>query len=162
MSAKLVSTFTDRWCFVVSATDSHGRILGFLDRNCGDCRIIYLLIYGYRNVAGRSIDFISSICGKSNKRWSTKDVKALISGIFQGTIPEFISRARVKPRVSCLIIICVPVKPVYKSQTLILLTRRWMMSFRTRQFTIILTFILRFPNLFTICIHTVTLIRNKH
>jgi hypothetical protein len=32
LSAKLVPTFVDR-CYVVSATDAHGRILGFLDRN---------------------------------------------------------------------------------------------------------------------------------
>jgi hypothetical protein len=30
--AKLVPTFTDKGCRVVSATDPHGRILGFLDR----------------------------------------------------------------------------------------------------------------------------------
>jgi hypothetical protein len=33
MSAKLVPTFLDRECRVVSATDPHGRILGFLDRS---------------------------------------------------------------------------------------------------------------------------------
>jgi hypothetical protein len=33
LSAKLVPTFADRECRVVSATDSHGRILGFLDRS---------------------------------------------------------------------------------------------------------------------------------
>jgi hypothetical protein len=33
MSAKLVSTFADRGCRMVSATDPHGRILGFLDRS---------------------------------------------------------------------------------------------------------------------------------
>jgi hypothetical protein len=33
LSAKLVPTFAGRGCRVVSATDSHGRILGFLDRN---------------------------------------------------------------------------------------------------------------------------------
>jgi hypothetical protein len=32
--AKSVPTFSDRWCRVVSATDPHGRILEFLDRNC--------------------------------------------------------------------------------------------------------------------------------
>jgi hypothetical protein len=32
MFAKLVPTFADRGCHVVSATDPHGRILGFLDR----------------------------------------------------------------------------------------------------------------------------------
>jgi hypothetical protein len=32
MSAKIVPTFGDRWCRVVSATDPHGHILGFLDR----------------------------------------------------------------------------------------------------------------------------------
>jgi hypothetical protein len=31
MSAKLVPTFADRECRVVSATDIRGRILGFLD-----------------------------------------------------------------------------------------------------------------------------------
>jgi hypothetical protein len=31
MSAKLVPTFADRGCSVVSATDPHGRNLGFLD-----------------------------------------------------------------------------------------------------------------------------------
>jgi hypothetical protein len=34
MSAKLVPNFADRACRVVSATDPHGRILGFLDRSC--------------------------------------------------------------------------------------------------------------------------------
>jgi hypothetical protein len=33
MSAKLVPIFTDRKCQVVSATDPHGRILGFLGRS---------------------------------------------------------------------------------------------------------------------------------
>jgi hypothetical protein len=33
MSAKLVPTFADRVCRVVSATDPHGRILGFLNRS---------------------------------------------------------------------------------------------------------------------------------
>jgi hypothetical protein len=33
LSAKLVPTFVDRECHVVSATDPHGRILGFLDRS---------------------------------------------------------------------------------------------------------------------------------
>jgi hypothetical protein len=32
-SAKLVPTFADRACHVVSATDPYGRILGFLDQN---------------------------------------------------------------------------------------------------------------------------------
>jgi hypothetical protein len=33
LSAKFVPTFADRGCRVVSATDSNGRILGFLDRS---------------------------------------------------------------------------------------------------------------------------------
>jgi hypothetical protein len=33
MSAKLVPTFANRGCRVVSATDPHGRILGFIDRS---------------------------------------------------------------------------------------------------------------------------------
>jgi hypothetical protein len=33
MSAMLVPTFADRGCHVVSVTDSHGRILDFLDRS---------------------------------------------------------------------------------------------------------------------------------
>jgi hypothetical protein len=33
LSAKLVPTFADRGCCVVSATDPHGHILGFLDRS---------------------------------------------------------------------------------------------------------------------------------
>jgi CBS-domain-containing membrane protein len=33
LSAKLVPTFADRGCHVVSVTDPYGRILGFLDRN---------------------------------------------------------------------------------------------------------------------------------
>jgi CBS-domain-containing membrane protein len=33
LSAKLVPTFTDRECHVVSVTDPNGRILGFLDRS---------------------------------------------------------------------------------------------------------------------------------
>jgi hypothetical protein len=32
LSAKLVPTFADRGCHVVSVTDPHGRSLGFLDR----------------------------------------------------------------------------------------------------------------------------------
>jgi hypothetical protein len=34
LSAKSVSTFAERGCRVVSTTDPHGCILGFLDRNC--------------------------------------------------------------------------------------------------------------------------------
>jgi hypothetical protein len=33
LSAKLVTTFADRECHVVSATNPYGRILGFLDRS---------------------------------------------------------------------------------------------------------------------------------
>jgi hypothetical protein len=33
LSTKLVPTFADRGCSVVSATDPYGRILGFLDRS---------------------------------------------------------------------------------------------------------------------------------
>jgi hypothetical protein len=33
LSEKLVPTFVDRVCRVVSVTDSYGRILGFLDRS---------------------------------------------------------------------------------------------------------------------------------
>jgi hypothetical protein len=33
LSVKLMPTFVDRECRVVSATDTHGRILGFLDRS---------------------------------------------------------------------------------------------------------------------------------
>jgi CBS-domain-containing membrane protein len=33
LSAKLVPTFADRGCHVVSVTDSYGHILGFLDRS---------------------------------------------------------------------------------------------------------------------------------
>jgi hypothetical protein len=33
LSAKLVSTFVDRRCCVISTTYPYGRILGFLDRN---------------------------------------------------------------------------------------------------------------------------------
>jgi hypothetical protein len=33
LSLKLLPTFSDRRCCVVSATDPHGRILDFLDRN---------------------------------------------------------------------------------------------------------------------------------
>jgi hypothetical protein len=33
LSAKLVPTFSGRWCHVFSMTDSYGRILGFLDRS---------------------------------------------------------------------------------------------------------------------------------
>jgi hypothetical protein len=32
LSAKLVPTFADRWCHVVSVTGPYGRILGFLNR----------------------------------------------------------------------------------------------------------------------------------
>jgi hypothetical protein len=34
LSAKLVPAFADRECHVVSTTDLHGRIFGFLDRSC--------------------------------------------------------------------------------------------------------------------------------
>jgi hypothetical protein len=33
LSAKLMQTFADRGCLVVSVTNPYGRILGFLDRN---------------------------------------------------------------------------------------------------------------------------------
>jgi CBS-domain-containing membrane protein len=33
LSAKLVTTFADRECHVVSVTDPYGRILGFVDRS---------------------------------------------------------------------------------------------------------------------------------
>jgi hypothetical protein len=33
LSAKLVPTFADRWCRVVTAADPYGRNLGFLDRS---------------------------------------------------------------------------------------------------------------------------------
>jgi hypothetical protein len=33
MSSKLVPTFADRGCRVVSAADPHGRVLSFLDRS---------------------------------------------------------------------------------------------------------------------------------
>jgi CBS-domain-containing membrane protein len=33
LSAKLVPTFADRGCHLVSVTDPYGRILGFLDRS---------------------------------------------------------------------------------------------------------------------------------
>jgi hypothetical protein len=33
LSAKLLPTFADRGCLVVSVTDPYGRILGFLDRS---------------------------------------------------------------------------------------------------------------------------------
>jgi CBS-domain-containing membrane protein len=33
LSAKLLPTFADRGCHVVSVTDPYGRILGFLDRS---------------------------------------------------------------------------------------------------------------------------------
>jgi hypothetical protein len=34
LSAKLLPTFADRACYLVSTTDSHGCILGFLERSC--------------------------------------------------------------------------------------------------------------------------------
>jgi hypothetical protein len=34
LSAKLVPTFADRGCCIVSTTDPYGRILGFLGREC--------------------------------------------------------------------------------------------------------------------------------
>jgi hypothetical protein len=37
LSAKLVSTFEDIECHVVSVTDPYGRILGFLERNRWQC-----------------------------------------------------------------------------------------------------------------------------
>jgi hypothetical protein len=33
LSAKLVPTFADRWCHVVSVTNPYGHIFGFLDRS---------------------------------------------------------------------------------------------------------------------------------
>jgi hypothetical protein len=45
--AKLVPTFADRGCRVVSATDPYGRILGFLDRSRYFflLRVIFVLNY---------------------------------------------------------------------------------------------------------------------
>jgi hypothetical protein len=40
LSAKLVPTFADRGCRMVSVTDPYGRILGFLDRG-----IVYIYVY---------------------------------------------------------------------------------------------------------------------
>jgi hypothetical protein len=34
LSAKLVPTFADRGCHMISVTDPFGRIIGFLDRSC--------------------------------------------------------------------------------------------------------------------------------
>jgi hypothetical protein len=58
LSAKLVPTFADRRCYVVSVTDPYDRIVGFLDRYvCIEensntyvlfiCKIIYLFVYFY-------------------------------------------------------------------------------------------------------------------
>jgi hypothetical protein len=44
LSAKLVPTFADRGCHMVSVTDPYGRILGFLDRTR------YFLSNGYINL----------------------------------------------------------------------------------------------------------------
>jgi hypothetical protein len=39
ISGKLVPTFADRMCHMISVTDPYGRILGFLDR-----LILYMLL----------------------------------------------------------------------------------------------------------------------
>jgi hypothetical protein len=44
LPAKLVPTFADRGCCVVSTTDPHGRILGFIDQNT--TTIIIIIIIG--------------------------------------------------------------------------------------------------------------------
>jgi exonuclease III len=41
LSAKLVLTFADRGCCVVSAMDPHGRILGFLDRERNNKELLF-------------------------------------------------------------------------------------------------------------------------
>jgi hypothetical protein len=42
LSAKLVPTFADRRCRVVSATDPYGRIVGFLDQEMGTQLLIII------------------------------------------------------------------------------------------------------------------------
>jgi hypothetical protein len=46
LSAKIVPTFTDRGCHVVTVTDPNGRILGFLDRIRDARSIIFVDIIG--------------------------------------------------------------------------------------------------------------------
>jgi hypothetical protein len=48
LSAKLVPSFADRGCYVVSVTDPYGRILGFLDRKI----IVYMAEISKRNLLG--------------------------------------------------------------------------------------------------------------
>jgi hypothetical protein len=50
--AKLVSAFADKGCHVVSMTDPHGRILDFLDRECG--------IKHLQNIGDRLPDYTGS------------------------------------------------------------------------------------------------------
>jgi hypothetical protein len=54
LSAKLVPTLADKGCRVVSATDPHGRILGFLDRSR-----YYFLQIAPLNCTHEAVDSIS-------------------------------------------------------------------------------------------------------
>jgi hypothetical protein len=45
LSAKLVPTFADRGCRVVSVTDHYGRILGFLDRVTGIALLFFTFTF---------------------------------------------------------------------------------------------------------------------
>jgi hypothetical protein len=55
LSAKIVSTFADRECDVVSVTDLYGRILGFLDRTMP----YYKGIYRASSENARTVKFLS-------------------------------------------------------------------------------------------------------
>jgi hypothetical protein len=57
LSAKLLPTFADRGCHVVSVTDPYGRILGFLDR------LVLGTIHNIQgfNAEGKSVPYILKI-----------------------------------------------------------------------------------------------------
>jgi hypothetical protein len=47
LSAKLVPTFADAGCHVVSVTDPYGRILGFIDRNIFVAHYFLYIVYNF-------------------------------------------------------------------------------------------------------------------
>jgi hypothetical protein len=68
LSAKLVPTFTDRWCNVVSVTDPYGRILGSSQKYsplsvfCYTILHIYLRIRAFLHLVCLFFDIPNEIC----------------------------------------------------------------------------------------------------
>jgi hypothetical protein len=112
LSAKLVPSFVDRWCRMVSATDPNGRILGFLHRKryrytnfiyyvlvCHSCllELCHPLRQAwtehapeqYDRAATRSQDFMrvifTSTHGQLNNARATLALKSLLKGITLAT-----------------------------------------------------------------------------